>query len=281
MNSPANTSVNPQDKKFLIGGIARNCGKTIKDDVLYIQNSLVNYPHKQWLIIESDSDDNTIAILRELETLVENFRFISLGTMRNRIPDRTKRIAYCRNKYMEEFDSDPEYQNSDYTIIADFDGVNTCVTEKSINSCWVRDDWDVATANQWGPYYDIYALRHPLWSPNNCWDAQVFLGNTGMTEADSKFVAVYSRMIQIPEEGEWIEVDSAFGGLGIYKTAAIKGLRYVGADAHGKEMCEHVNFHKLIKDRGGRIFINPQLINAELTDHSIDYHEWKKSQSKA
>ena len=280
MNSPANTSVNPQDKKFLIGGIARNCGKTIKDDVLYLQNALINYPHKQWLIIESDSDDNTIAVLRELEILVENFRFISLGTMRNRIPDRTKRIAYCRNKYMEEFDSDPEYQNSDYTIIADFDGVNTCVTEKSINSCWVRDDWDVVTANQWGPYYDIYALRHPLWSPNNCWDAQVFLGNTGMTEDDSKFVAVYSRMIQIPEEGEWIEVDSAFGGLAIYKTAAIKGLRYVGADAHGKEMCEHVNFHRQIKDRGGRIFINPQLINAELTDHSIDYHEWKKSQSK-
>ena len=200
--------------------------------------------------------------------------------MRNRIPDRTKRIAYCRNKYMEEFDNDPEYQNSDYTIIADFDGVNTCITDKSINSCWVREDWDVATANQWGPYYDIFALRHPLWSPNNCWASQVFLGNAGMTEADSKFVAVYSRMMNIPEANEWIEVDSAFGALAIYKTSAIKGLRYVGSDAQGQEVCEHVNFHKLIKDRGGRIFINPQLINAELTDHSREYLEWKKSQGK-
>jgi hypothetical protein len=102
-----------------------------------------------------------------------------------------------------------------------------------------------------------------------------------MAEADSKFVAVYSRMIEIPEEGEWIEVDSAFGALAIYKTSAIKGLRYVGTDAHDQEMCEHVNFHKLIKDRGGRIFINPKLINAELTDHSREYHEWKKAQGKA
>ena len=90
MKSSSNNSAKPQDQKFLVGGIARNCGKTIKDDVLYLQNALVNYPHKQWLIIESDSDDNTIEVLRELESLVENFRFISLGTMRNRIPDRTK-----------------------------------------------------------------------------------------------------------------------------------------------------------------------------------------------
>lgn len=280
MKSSSNNSAKPQDQKFLVGGIARNCGKTIKDDVLYLQNALVNYPHKQWLIIESDSDDNTIEVLRELESLVENFRFISLGTMRNRIPDRTKRIAYCRNKYMEEFDSDPEYQNSDFTIIADFDGMNSCITDKAIDSCWTRDDWDVATANQWGPYYDIFALRHPLWSPNNCWEAQVFLASMGLSEDESKSVAVYSRMLQIPEEGEWIEVDSAFGGLAIYKTEAIKGLRYVGADSHGNEMCEHVNFHKLIKDRGGRIFINPRLINAELTDHSVHYHEWKQSQIK-
>jgi hypothetical protein len=277
MNNTSNSNKNPQNKKFLIGGIARNCGKTIKDDVLYLQNALINYPNKHWLIIESDSDDNTIEVLRELETMVENFRFISLGTMRNRIPDRTKRIAYCRNKYMEEFDSDPEYQNSDYVIIADFDGVNTCITDKSISSCWERDDWSVATANQWGPYYDIFALRHPLWSPNNCWESQIFLGIMGMTEDDSKFVAVYSRMFTIPEEGEWIEVDSAFGGLAVYKAEVIKGLRYVGSDSQGNEMCEHVNFHQLIKERGGRIFINPHLINAELTDHSIQFLEWQKS----
>jgi len=269
-----------KQKKFLIGGLARNCEKTIKDDVLYLQNALADYPNKHWLIIESDSDDNTIQALRELESMVENFRYISIGTMRNRIPDRTKRIAYCRNKYLEEFETDPEYQDSDFIVMADFDGMNSCVTNKSIDSCWERSDWDVATANQWGPYYDIFALRHPLWSPNNCWEAQVFLANMGMDEDESKAVAVYSRMLQIPEASEWIEVDSAFGGLAIYKTASIKGLRYVGADANGEEICEHVNFHKLIKDKGGRIFINPRLINAELTDHSIHYHEWKQSQAK-
>jgi hypothetical protein len=262
-------------KSFLIGGTARNCASTLKDDVLFLQNALINYPHKQWLIIESDSEDDTVLVLRELETLVENFHYISLGTLRNRIPERTKRIAYCRNKYLEEFENDPIYQGYEYHIAADFDGVNKCVTEKAINSCWENSDWDVATANQWGPYYDIFALRHPLWSPNNCWEAQKFLTTLGFDEYDSKFVAVYSRMIQVPEEGEWIEVDSAFGGLGIYKLAMIKGLRYIGENDKGEELCEHVPFHAQIKAKGGRIFINPRLINAELTDHSSEYLTWK------
>jgi len=265
-----------KNKSFLIGGVVRNCEKALKNDVLYLQNALINHPHKQWLLIESDSEDKTVEVLRELEGMVENFHFISLGTLRNRIPERTKRIAYCRNKYLEEFESDPMYQGFDYVLAADFDGVNTCITEKAIDSCWENSDWDVATANQWGPYYDVFALRHPLWSPNNCWEVQRFLAEQGFDEDHSKYIGVYSRMVQVPEQGPWIEVDSAFGGLAIYKREKIAGLRYSGATDQGVEISEHVPFHAQIKAQGGRIFINPQLINAELTEHSAEYLAWKE-----
>ena len=101
-----------------------------------------------------------------------------------------------------------------------------------------------------------------------------------MNEEESTACAVYSRMIEIGEADDWIEVDSAFGGLGIYKIDFLRGLRYKGLNDHGEELCEHVPFHKAIKANGGRIFINPSLINAELTDHSRAYREWK-AKSKA
>jgi len=282
MKSVSNTKPSPQDKKFLIGGIVRNCGNTLKDDVLFLQNAVIEYPDKHWFLVESDSEDNTVEVLRELETIVDNFRYISYGSLRKRIPARINRIVFCRNKYLEEFENDPEYKDADYVIMADFDGMNNCVTAKSIQSCWEKDDWTVVTANQWGPYYDIFALRHPIWSPNNCWESQQFLAQLGLSEGDSKFVSVYSRMIQIPEAGEWIEVDSAFGGLAMYRADAIRGLRYqMIDDTLAYEVCEHVPFHQLIKNQGGRIFINPRMINAELTDHSIDFANWKKSQGKS
>ena len=267
---------NSESKSFLIGGVVRNCEKALKSDVLYLQNALKNHPNKQWLLIESDSDDKTIEVLRELESVVKNFHFITLGALSNNIPERTQRIAYCRNKYLEEFESNPLYRGFDYMLVSDFDGMNNCITEKAIKSCWDNADWDVATANQWGPYYDIFALRHPLWSPNNCWDAQRFLATQGFNENHSKYIGVYSRMVTVPELGPWIEVDSAFGGMAIYKREKIQGLRYTGATDHGEEISEHVPFHAQVKARGGRIFINPKLINTKITEHCAEYLAWKE-----
>jgi hypothetical protein len=47
--------------------------------------------------------------------------------------------------------------------------------------------------------------------------------------------------------GPPILVDSAFGGLGVYKMDAIRGCRYVGTDIfEGKEfeVADHIAFHE-------------------------------------
>ena len=47
----------------------------------------------------------------------------------------------------------------------------------------------------------------------------------------------------------FIEVDSAFGGLAIYKTSSIpKNAKYIGENKNNNPICEHVRFHKFIKD---------------------------------
>jgi hypothetical protein len=272
---------NLTNSHFLAVGLARNCAATIKNDVLYVQNALGNTPDNHWLVIESDSDDNTLEVLEELKAIVPNFDYISLGTLRDKHPLRTDRIAICRNRYLEELETNPNYANLTHLLVADLDGVNDCITDNAIASCFVRDDWAACTANQWGPYYDVYALRHEIWSPNDCWDVQRFLGMRGMNEEESTACAVYSRMISISESEDWIEVDSAFGGLGIYQVAAIHGLRYQGLNQRGEEVSEHVSFHRQIRDSGGKIFINPRLINGTLNEHSKGFIEYQKKRQQS
>ena len=263
-------------KQFLVVGLAKNCSKSIKTDITKVQSALKAFKHVQWLVIESDSRDRTVKKLGELEREIENFRFISLGALRKDFPLRTVRIAHCRNRYLDELSGNPIYAHIDYVIVADLDGVNDQLTEQALLSCWARDDWDVCTANQRGPYYDVWALRHKTWSPNDCWSQYKFLTKHGLSTNESLFAAIHSRMIKIDENLEWIEVDSSFGGLAIYRRKALEGTQYVGLDDEGEMVCEHVQFHATLKSKGGRIFINPKLINTGYTPHTRKLLLWSR-----
>jgi hypothetical protein len=74
-------------------------------------------------------------------------------------------------------------------------------------------------------------------------------------------------MAQLNPQAEWIEVESAFGGLAIYRREALLEGRYNGV-RDGEGICEHVPLHAELRAKGRRIFINPALINANRTDHS-------------
>jgi hypothetical protein len=221
-----------------------------------------------WLVIESDSSDKTLHALQTLSDEIPRFRFISLGNLKEAFPLRTQRIAHCRNAYLEELRSNPLYSGVEYLVVADLDGNNDLVTPAGFASCWKRADWGACTANQRGPYYDILALRHSLWSPNDCQKQCRFLFDHGVDGEAAEWAAIFSRMITIDEAQEWIEVDSAFGGLGIYRREVLDGVSYVGVDEAGAEIAEHVALNYQIRSKGHRIFINPQLINTSVTPHN-------------
>ena len=242
--------LNLSEQHILVAGVARNCEKTIEQDVSAISAALKGCRALCWLVVESDSDDKTIETLHSLEMNVAGFRFLSLGELRQATPIRTERIAHCRNVYLDELKANPLYSEIDYVVVADFDGVNGLVTSEGFRSCWARTDWDVSTANQRGPYYDIYALRHPVWSPNDCWKQYDFLRRHGIQREVAAWAAMYAKMITIPETAEWIPVDSAFGGLGVYRRCALDGVRYAGIDEAGEPICEHVGLHNQIRSNG-------------------------------
>lgn len=257
-----------KNKTFLIVGLARDCEDALAKSVEVLTNAFSFARILNFLIVESDSSDQTESVLKNLASNNQNFNYVSLGDLQRLYSKRTERIAFCRNHYLTLINESPEYRGVDYVVVADMDGVNERLCSNSVTSCWVRSDWDVCTANQNGPYYDIWALRHPIWAPNDCWQQADFLFSIGLSRFKSIFSSTYSRMIKISPQAEWIPVDSSFGGLAIYRKEILRSVRYAGLTEKSEQVCEHVSLHKEIRQNGGRILINPAMINANVVEHA-------------
>ena len=63
-------------------GLARNCGGAIGAAVARVSAALAGFEHVQWLVIESDSSDDTVARLEALRREHPGFDFESLPVTR-------------------------------------------------------------------------------------------------------------------------------------------------------------------------------------------------------
>jgi hypothetical protein len=254
--------------KVLVVGVARNCEHTILGQINIIKKACAIFREVNFFVVESDSTDRTLERLRQMETTSSNFSFVSLGALSTQIPARTDRIAFCRNRYLDEIQSNKSLGDCDYVIVADLDGVNDLINKERLQSCWSSGvEWDACFANQSGPYYDIWALRHQDWCPNDCWQNCEALKKV-MDSENALRVAVQSKMITISDRNPWIEVESAFGGFGVYRRSAFGLSNYVGHDADANPICEHVPFNKGIGSTGRTLYINPKLINGSYNEHT-------------
>jgi len=75
--------------------------------------------------------------------------------------------------------------------------------------------------------------------------------------------------IPIPPTAAPIIVDSAFGGLGIYRREATLQARYLGLFPEGDEVCDHVAFNATVKGSDGVLAIYPALQNQTPPEHVI------------
>jgi hypothetical protein len=181
---------------------------------------------------------------------------------------RTERLAYCRNTYVDEILKNPIYKSLNFIVVSDFDGINTHINKLAIDSCWYRNDWTAVFANQRGPYYDVWTLRVKDWCAGDCWGEFRFYSRYIKNKDKVLRSCIYSKMITVPVGGDWIEVDSAFGGLAIYKREIFNKSKYNGLNEFGQEVCCHVNFNEMARKEGAKLFINPNLVNAEITEHT-------------
>ena len=253
------------NSKILLAGPIRNVAHAIQNEVETLVTSLLNFKEVYCFVVESDSSDDTVKKLEELQGVIKNFSYISLGNLSDKYPRRTDRIALCRNVIIDAVATNPQFANIDFIAMADLDGMNALVTPEKIMQCWEVDEpWDVITANQLGEYYDIWGLSHPFWNPMDCWEQKYQLENILGSDI-AQNIAVGSKQSPIDPRADLIEVDSAFGGLGIYTREAFLAGRYAGTDDQvgGIDVADHIPFHRDLRNKGYRIFINPALINCD------------------
>lgn len=228
-----------------------------------------------WIFIESDSTDATPQLLEQYTSQIENFRFRSLGNLSGQISDRVARIAHCRNQYLLHIEDNLLVSKDSWLAVTDLDDLNTHLQAKDVLSAISLDVGDAYFANQRGPYFDIFALRHPVWNPEDCFETLNALVEEGFSPQLASIIAVQSKQISIPSNEQPFQVESAFGGFGLYKADSIRGARYTSLDADGQLICEHVGFHRQLVARGLKLFIVPALINSELTEHTGRRHPFR------
>lgn len=256
-------------------GVIRNGARFLAAQLRQLRTATAGLPQVQVLLVESDSTDDTLQVLARAQQDWPALRFISAGSLRERMPKRTVRIAHCRNLYLDELAGNALYAGVSHVVVADLDRVCRDIDARALASCWASPlPWDACFANQSDWYYDVWALRHPVWCPGDAWqDHARLLSLLGEPEATN--LAIFARQVHIPPERPWIAVDSAFGGLGVYRRDALLRARYQGLDDAGAEVCEHVTLHAQMRAAGAQLYINPALINARRTRHGGRKGFWR------
>ena len=257
-------------KGVLIASTVRNCGQTILKTIEALDKYLGS-TKREFFIVESDSDDDTLTILENLARRRSDFKYLSMGSLQSNIPKRTDRIAFCRNKYLEYLRLNCE--NFEYLIVVDSDGIVSKIDDSNVLSS-PDVNWHTLTANVSGFYYDLWALRSEHWCNYDCWKRYRNLIKIGMNEYHSYKISVWSPTTILNPRGSHLKVDSAFGGLAIYKVKSIpKSARYVGVDAQGEEICEHVSFNLAInrKNLHSGMYILPGLIIGKSPSEHVKY----------
>ena len=255
------------NQRFWVVGTARDISHALTSSVRHLRNVFSTLGETTFFVVESNSSDNTVGVLERLSSEVSNFSFDSIDGLPDGSKLRTHRLARCRNHYLDYL-LKQQLGDNDLVVVADLDGVNGRLSGEVVATSLREKTWDVITANQAGRYYDLWALRHPIWCPSDYRSYSEFLVAQGYSNRAAHRLSVRARQIRIAPESGLIEVESAFGGLAIYRPWVVGTSRYEGTTPDGFPVSEHVPFHHGARAAGARIFINPRMINAHRTEHT-------------
>ena len=273
------------NKKILLVGTVSDVAKTLNKELQVVLKALNIFDHIDIFLVESDSNDQTIKILNEIKSQNHNFNFITLGQLRQRYPNRLRRIAHCRNVYVDYIRNFYQISKWNYVAVADLDGMNFRLNKKGIMSCFdTKVIWDGIMANQKFGYYDVFALRAENWVEKDCFEEVNHLKKTLIAPRVHKntiinFIlnfhhfdkirrlCIYDKMKILRRNIGLIEVTSAFGGFALYNPKVFLHTKY--SCINGLES-EHVYLHRSATEKEFKFYINPRLINNYFNPYNLN-----------
>jgi FkbM family methyltransferase len=259
---------NMSERSAVFVGCARNCRAYLDQVLGNVERMAALYAKAAFIFVENDSEDGSKAALLQWLDSRPSGILLELDGLAATESSRTARLARARNGYLGHLRESP-FIGYDDLVVLDFDDVNATPLDLAAFSAAAdflhADDETVGVfANSRPVYFDIWALRHPNWCPNDCWAEVHASRDASPAEAAQRFI--FARQIAIDPGQPPIGVASAFGGLGIYRLAKVLPHRYVGTTSVGTDVCEHVSLN-LELSRSGRLFIFPALQNLAPQEH--------------
>jgi hypothetical protein len=242
-----------QDKNICITGLIKNGESHINNKLAFFQK-FKNYCNNLDIIIyENDSTDNTVDILRSWASENINFKIISekLNAKHRGHPfkdaDRVLAMASYRNKCLDYIKT---HVSSTYIIIIDLDYKEISLDGILNSFGWIKNNSriNIMAGFSYQQHNNGLLTNYDSWAYRGNW--------WGDYQSDKNFA--YTFINWRPFIGsEPFQVNSAFGGICIYKKDIFIKGHYSGED------CEHVTFHRSIKDRNPLeygMYVNPSQI---------------------
>lgn len=255
-------------------GLAKNCKNSLSKNLTFILDFIDKYSVNNNIhiyIFENDSIDGTKDFLKKVKKHKELSVFTEDG-LSERIKNRIQRIAYCREFIIHHIikKNDEEY----IYIPLDFDlDLFTFETTESffekINLLHKKDTIDVLFPFSIPRYYDIHALRAGEWNKRDSWKVEKKISKyVPIGKFLLRYLLVYKKQKKIGSFSEQkIKVESAFGGIGIYKVSKYISRTLTYINDSFEEECEHVYFNKNFANKF--IDLNWKIVSP--TEH-IEYH---------
>jgi len=263
-----NNSSDFRNTKLYVVGTVRNVERTLRMELLRVYNLFSkHFAVIETFLVESDSNDKTLHIMETLSSELEGFKYVSLGNLEKGIYNRIERLSLCRNRYVQYL-RDEKIDTNSLVLVLDLDIRNTRLDADGILAALdAINSWDAVFANQTGRYFDIYALRHKTWNSVNCFEYESYLKTHGLRNARKK--AIWSKMIKIPKNYQEINVQSAFGGMGLYRLDCFLKSDYTPRTELESQFSEHVVLHNKLIERGARLCILPSFVNFGWNPHNL------------
>lgn len=238
--------------QIYLAGLARDCEDAIAPNLEALIRIADLRDNCQCLVflLENDSKDRTGELLFDLsEKFADRIKLWQFPGLSSAKPGRIDRLAWCRNFLLEQIRQAVVDPAASLYVPIDLD--DQILASLDPASFWrAVDRFEADGINGLFPisrpyYYDLLALRVPGWVEA---DHQELVAasrpSLGWFRSLQQFVFAKQLPISSFAADTLIPVDSAFGGMGMYRFLAIATSRYqvVWLDRYFE--CEHVSFNQ-------------------------------------
>jgi len=208
--------------KIVFSGPVKNCGKNLEKNL----NFLINLKKDNRIdlldifILEGDSTDNSKIILEKYNKNSEIILF-SENNLEEKLSNRVERIAYCRNLLIKEIEN--KEISYDFYIPLDLDvelfsQISTDDFLKILTRVQKDNDIDALFPFSVPFYYDLAALRAYGWLEEDVWiKFNKLAKKLKVGKIFLRILLIFNKQIKQPRNKKLIQVESAFGGIGLYK----------------------------------------------------------------